>query len=117
MDPLSILSIATSVVQFVDFGKHLLSASYELYRSPSGETAKEVELSTISKDLANFVTQIKDNVKTSASGDRCHTATGHQLVEISKECEQILAEFKRALNSLERQRQQRDGRGVGPKAS
>lgn len=115
MDPLSALSIAASVVPFVDFGKHLLSASYELYRSPSGETAKELELSTISKDLAQLVAGIKDNVKASASGNCNKVVAENQLVDISEECENILAEFKSALDALERQRQQRAGRGMAQK--
>ncbi|KAN0110089.1 hypothetical protein V8E51_006476 [Hyaloscypha variabilis] len=115
MDPLSALSIAASVVQFVDFGKHLLSASYELYRSPDGVTAKEVELSTISKDMAHLVARIKDNVETTASGDGHNTAADHQLLEISKECELILAEFKGALDALERPKLQIVGRGTTQK--
>jgi hypothetical protein len=63
MDPLSALSIAASVVQFVDFGRHILSDSYEIYRSQSGELAKEVDLKIISKDLTDLVTQIKGRLR------------------------------------------------------
>jgi hypothetical protein len=104
MDPLNALSVASSVVQFVDFGRHLLSASYEIYRSPSGESAKNVDLRTISKDLTDLVAQIKDKVGPSASIQLDKSTAEYQLAEISKECEWILKEFKGALEKLGRQR-------------
>jgi hypothetical protein len=103
MDPLSALSIAASVVQFVDFGRHLLSDSYEIYKSPSGESAKEVDLKTISKDLTDLVTQIKDKAGTSSGVKRDQSTAEYQLAEISKDCEKILKEFKGALEKLGRQ--------------
>jgi hypothetical protein len=104
MDPLNALSVASSVVQFVDFGRHLLSASYEIYRSPSGESAKNLDLRTISKDLTDLVAQIKDKVGPSASIQLDTSTADFKLAEISKECEMILTEFKDALEKLGRQR-------------
>ena len=97
---MSALSIVASVVQFVDFGRHLLSASYEIYKSPSGETVKELEVGTISKDLTDLVAQIKDKVGTAASGKGRATDAEYQLVKISEECEEILTKFRKALDGL-----------------
>jgi hypothetical protein len=102
IDPMSALSIAAGVVQFVDFGKHLLSASYEIYRSPSGETSKEVEFSTIAKDLTALITQIKDRVGKLPRGEGHNTAAQYQLVKISEECEEIFTQFQEALHQLEK---------------
>lgn len=103
MDPLSALSVASSVVQFVDFGRQLLSASYEIYRSSSGISSKNVDLRTISKDLTDLVAQIKDKVGPWASIQPDKSTAEYQLAEISKECEMILKEFKGALEKLGRQ--------------
>lgn len=48
MDPLTALSVAGTIIQFVDFGSKLLSGSIELYRSSHGclETHQELELVT-----------------------------------------------------------------------
>jgi hypothetical protein len=108
MDPLNALSVASSVVQFVDFGRQLLSASYEIYRSPSGISSKNVDLRTISKDLTDLVAQIKEKVGTSASIRLDKSTAEYQLVEISKECEMILKEFKGALDKLGRQRRSKN---------
>ena len=104
MDPLNALSVASSVVQFVDFGRQLLSASYEIYRSPSGISSKNVDLGTISKDLTDLVAQIKEKVGPSASIRLDKSTAEYRLAEISKECEMILKEFKEALEKLGTQR-------------
>jgi hypothetical protein len=104
MDPLNALAVASSVVQFVEFGRHLLSASYEIYRSPSGESAKNFDLRAISKDLTDLVAQIKERMGPSASIQLNKSTAEYQLAEISKEFEMILKEFKGALDKLERRR-------------
>lgn len=103
MDPVSALSIAACVVQFLDFGRHILSASYEIYRSPSGQTAKVVEITTISKDLTDLVAQIKDKVGTAAIVNQQRSGAENQLIQISEQCEAILTDLQGALNKLEQQ--------------
>ena len=95
----------------MDFGKHLLSTSYEIYRSPSGELVKEVELSTISKDLAYFVARVKDELASQGSRGRHKSEVEDQLERVSQECEKILAGFKLAFDGLERQNKQSGSRG------
>lgn len=43
MDPLSALSIAASVVQFLDFGAKIIGTSIEIYRSVDGATQESLE--------------------------------------------------------------------------
>jgi hypothetical protein len=116
MDPISALSVAAAVIQFVDFGKHLLSASYEIYRSPSGETANEVELSTIAKDLTTLVVQIKGKIGSTAGDDPPGAAAEYHLAKICEECEEIVTQFHVALNELGKQESIKS-RGVGSKES
>ncbi len=54
LDPLTALSIASSIVQFVDYGSKLLSKSYELYESADGTTIGNAELEVIAKDLQDL---------------------------------------------------------------
>lgn len=100
MDPLSALSIAASVVQFVDFGKHVLSTSYEIYKSPSGETVKEVELATIEKDLLGMVAHITDAIEASTAQNVYRSEAEASLLQISKECGEIVDRFKKGLGLL-----------------
>lgn len=52
MDPFSALSLATNVVQLIDFGTKVVSASFELY-SPDVASANK-ELETIMNDLTKI---------------------------------------------------------------
>jgi hypothetical protein len=51
MDPFNALSIAASVVQFVDFASKILSKTYELYKSADGASLENSEHETVTKDL------------------------------------------------------------------
>jgi hypothetical protein len=59
MDPLSALSLAGTVIQFVNFGTKLLSTSVKLYKSSRGrlETHEELELTIV--DLQSVVLKLR----------------------------------------------------------
>ncbi|KAF7944436.1 hypothetical protein EAE96_010830 [Botrytis aclada] len=52
LDPLSALSLAATIVQFVVFGSKVISTATELHHSPEGALVNNVELSTIINDLS-----------------------------------------------------------------
>ena len=54
LDPLTALSIASSVIQIVDFGCKLVSDTQEIYHSASGATKNNVTAAEIAKDV-NFL--------------------------------------------------------------
>jgi len=51
MDPLTALSVAACIVQFVDYGTELLSMGSELYKSADGALSENVELEEASSRL------------------------------------------------------------------
>lgn len=54
LDPLTALSIASSVLQIIDFGRKLVSQTQEIYQSASGATKDNVTSGEITKDI-NFL--------------------------------------------------------------
>lgn len=54
MDPVNALQVASAVIGIVDFGTRLLSDGYDIYQSASGCKECDVELSTLSGDLARL---------------------------------------------------------------
>lgn len=63
MEPLSALSVATAVVQFVDFSANLLSTSKEIFKSPRGMTKKNAnteEIYASLKDLSDRLITLTD---------------------------------------------------------
>ncbi|KAH6672603.1 hypothetical protein B0J14DRAFT_514181 [Halenospora varia] len=59
MDPLTALSLAGNVIQFVDFGSKLLSQGYELYKSTGGRLELDEELELITADLSGLINKMR----------------------------------------------------------
>jgi hypothetical protein len=62
MDPLSALSIAASVIQFLDFGSKIVSKGVHLYKSSDGTLSEHVEIEM----AANRLREMSENFKKSA---------------------------------------------------
>lgn len=63
LDPLTALSVVSSVIQIVDYGCKLVSRTQEIYHSASGATKENVTKAEITKDIQNLYKDltIKDN--------------------------------------------------------
>jgi len=59
MDPLSALSLAGSIVQFVDFGIKLLSGAGELYRSHTGTLKINDQIELTTNDLKALIIKLR----------------------------------------------------------
>jgi hypothetical protein len=59
MEALTALSIASSVITFVDFGSKLLSNSKKLYKAPNGALSSVVDIETITSDLMTLTQSLR----------------------------------------------------------
>jgi len=59
LEPLSAISLAGNVVQFIDLCSKLLAEGWELYRSSAGATASNLELETTAESLGQLSDRIK----------------------------------------------------------
>lgn len=100
MDPLSALAIAAGVVQFIDFGTRLTSAAGQLYLSPSGRTAEEVELSTIASDLSQVSANVNSGIARLARGAPAEGTSEAILFAICEECAAAAKELENAIRKL-----------------
>jgi len=99
MDPMSALSVAAAVIQFVDFGSRLVSTTYKIYRSPSGQTSKNVALAVIGKDLAHLTSRVEVHAKAlRISGENTSSET---FLRLCNECKEISLELHGALDRLQ----------------
>jgi hypothetical protein len=62
MDPLSALSVAAAVVQFVDYGTDLVSKGRELYKSADGALSGNFELEAASSRLQLLGGALQDSL-------------------------------------------------------
>ena len=68
MDPLSALSIAASVVQFVDFSADLISGTYKIYNSGSAHSTEDSELQSITESLRTLNNELRQGIALSTPG-------------------------------------------------
>lgn len=54
MEPLSALSLAAAIVQFVDFSSKILVTGYESYHSTHGTTQEQFDLEELTQNLFKF---------------------------------------------------------------
>lgn len=65
MDPITAVSLAGTVVQFVDFTSKVVSKSTELYRSGRDALAENVDIETTASDLTKLNTRLKQTTAVS----------------------------------------------------
>ncbi len=99
LDPLTALSIAGNIFQFIDFSTKLISKGHELYNSADGVSVGNAELEVIAKDLQHLHGRLQsprpsENVKAVVSDSDLALQT------LSKECSGVVAELTDALNKL-----------------
>ncbi|CZR58688.1 uncharacterized protein PAC_08580 [Phialocephala subalpina] len=64
MDPLTALSVAGTIIQFVDFGSKLFDHSVQLYKSSQGSLKANEELELVTGDLQCVVTKLRGSFST-----------------------------------------------------
>ncbi|KAK0712238.1 hypothetical protein B0T21DRAFT_376227 [Apiosordaria backusii] len=107
MEPLSALSVAAAVVQFVDWGSRVLSESRHRYKSASGETLEELEVSQLCADLSSLSQKIGETTTALLKNqhpDNQHLEivpeiTPHEttLIQVCQECQNIAVEISSAI--------------------
>ncbi|KAF8850252.1 hypothetical protein BDZ45DRAFT_197585 [Acephala macrosclerotiorum] len=103
LDPLTALSVASSVVQFVDFGIKLVSDGVELYEK--GRLGNNDELELITKDL----TRLTEDIATSTQSEQTHSGKPpskdeYALRELATSCKETGEQLLDLLESLKVQK-------------
>ena len=93
MDPLSALSLATAVVQFINLAHKLVSGSKEIYNSASGSTAENDVLETIAQD----VWELNDQISSSQFG---LSNAGQRLQKLATKKQELVASILRIIESI-----------------
>jgi hypothetical protein len=99
MDPLTALSLAGSVVQFVDFGSKVLTRSHELYKSARGSLSFIEELDYVTVDLQKLVIKLQHPFGDLKSAHGL-TEDEEALQEICSKCRTIAEDMIQRLAEL-----------------
>jgi hypothetical protein len=104
MDPLTALSVAGTIIQFVDFGTKLLKSSVQLYKSNQGTLKAHEELKLITGDLHVVISKIRGS-QCVTPGNSVPPIAGDEgiqgsFVKICDETAEIAAELLKKLNGI-----------------
>lgn len=93
LEPLSALSLAAAIIQFVDFSSKILVTGYETYRSTAGATQEQVDLQQLTHSLYKFQDQL---------GTPSTQPTPDQkiLEELARKCSLLAGDLLRLLDAL-----------------
>jgi hypothetical protein len=96
MDPLTALSIAGTIVHFLDFALKILITGHQLYKSSSGSIPAHEELKLVARDISELVTKLDFPARTGGAHDDA------VLEDLCAKCESIAQELMDHLKMLKR---------------
>jgi hypothetical protein len=100
LDPLSALSVASTIVQFVDFGSELLSQGRELYKMKNkGQLMVDTELELVINDLCAVLKKFRGTLTSGASNA---TEPDDHGAEFDKICDAAASIAEELLGKLEK---------------
>ncbi|KAJ5106840.1 hypothetical protein N7456_003515 [Penicillium angulare] len=97
MDPLSALSVASSVISFVDFGSKLVSQFNEIKGTYNGEPPTVVRLKSFSNDLSSVAADAQNRVKEFGSS---YPRASQALARLNDECVEAEVQLGRFLDKM-----------------
>ena len=106
LDPLSALSLAGTVVQFVDFTIKVMAKGREIYNSTSGSLAVNEELEIVTNDLLRLTERLKESTHPETQ-IRTLSMDEQALEAIAANCTSIGQELLELLDLLKAQGQKR----------
>ena len=96
MDPLTALSAAGTVVQFVDFSIKILSSTRKIYHSVSGNLPAHEELEYVTTDISRLAARLKKP----CDQEEGIEPTSPELQEICKKCDEVAQDLLQRLKHL-----------------
>ena len=98
MDPLSAISLAGNIIQFVEFGSNLVYGSLEIYKSSDGAIPVSSELELITEDLSGICTKLIQ--PSNVADERLLPKADLDLLKLSRSCVALGRQFQAMLKSL-----------------
>jgi hypothetical protein len=102
MEPLSALSIATSVIQFVDFSSKIISGSLEIYKSGHAELSEHSNIRCVTTKLEELAGGLEKSLKLDDSTNSHMSQNDLGLLDLCKGCKTVSEELIAALDKVTR---------------
>jgi hypothetical protein len=86
MDPLSALSVASSIVQFIEFGNKLVGKGFQIYKSADGALAENVDKEVVVHDLIHLNERLETSILRKAPEKLNNESENHALSALYALC-------------------------------
>jgi hypothetical protein len=93
MDPVTAVGFAASILNFIDFSWNLVQGTYEVYKSGSGATAENAQISTILEDLQEVTEGLHSDLKVGSEYAK-------QLSKLANNCLGLSRDLTKTLEKL-----------------
>ncbi|KAK6599014.1 hypothetical protein H4I96_08218 [Botrytis cinerea] len=100
MNPLDALSLAGTIIQFVDFSSKVLDGTIELYRSGAETLAVHQQLGFVADDLAKISKRLSDSYWGLSGVGVISTTSDDAFMFICRDASELSAELKNKINNL-----------------
>jgi hypothetical protein len=101
MEPFSALAVATSVVQFVDFGSKLISRAVKIYNSDADVPYEFVDINSLHKNMRSIGRELETTLSSSPeTGLQVHE---REILDICRQCESISVELTASFDKIQAQ--------------
>ncbi|KAL2848780.1 hypothetical protein BJX68DRAFT_238656 [Aspergillus pseudodeflectus] len=94
MDPLTAVSLAGTILQFIDFSSKLVAGTYEIYRSASGTTAENEDIATVIADLKEVTVELDVDITGRGKHEKALKALATKCAELSGQLLAVLEKLK-----------------------
>lgn len=101
MDPLTALSLAGSLVQFVDFTLKILTTGYPLYKASTGSLSAHEELKCVARDLSGLAKRLSHAQRSYDISERSQAEVA--IEDLRGKCEIVAQELMGHLGTLKMQ--------------
>jgi hypothetical protein len=105
MAALDALSLAATIVQFVDFASKLVSKGYHVYRSVDGALPQNLEMEAVAKDLSHLAVRLRSH---KSLGNPSALTEGERAPEaLTEKCNEIATTLLGRLDRLKVKKEER----------
>ncbi|KAL2784093.1 hypothetical protein BJX66DRAFT_96207 [Aspergillus keveii] len=94
MDPLTAVSLAGTILQFIDFSSKLVAGTYGVYRSGSGVTAKNDDIATVIADLKEVTVELDVDIPERGKHEKALKALAMKCADLSGQLLAVLDKLK-----------------------
>jgi hypothetical protein len=102
MDPLSALSVASAVIQIVDFSAKVIATSKEVYDSPDGATEQTLLLENATANLDDLMQELGKSYR--MIGDFNPKSPDGRLLQLAKESNEVATSIHEAIDHVRRKK-------------